>query len=107
MGKMMDSFMSMFEDEEMPEKETTDLVPTIQERPATKPEPDGALLMCTSSLLKRATDNYASRIYNEIRDDVISDVKECSTYLNSGGFGQRDVQLAIGRALCKRLGIEV
>lgn len=66
----------------------------------------GAIDMCAAALLKRATDDYGSRIYQVIRDDVIADVKECSAFIESRGVTQGDVALAIGRALCKRLNIE-
>ena len=67
----------------------------------------GAVDMCARAILKRATGIYGHRIYDLVRDVVISDVKNCSAYKESGGFTQEDVQHAIGKELCKRLGIEV
>lgn len=56
----------------------------------------------TEFLLKKMTDDYASRICDEIIDDVIEDVVECADEEWSEG----DIKLAIGRVLCNRLGIE-
>lgn len=56
----------------------------------------------TEFLLKKMTDDYASRICDAIIDDVIEDVVECADEEWSEG----DVRLAIGRVLCSRLGIE-
>ena len=65
-----------------------------------------AIDRCAGAVLKRATDDYASRIYEIIKEDVRADVRECVSYVESRGFTQGDVQLAIGRAICRRLGIE-
>lgn len=67
---------------------------------------DPAIDRCAGAVLTRATDDYASRIYEIIKEDVRADVRECVSYVESQGFTQGDVQLAIGRAICKRLGIE-
>lgn len=52
--------------------------------------------------LKRLTDDYASRIYDAIINDVISDIDECA----DDDFNDSDIHLAIGRAICSRIGIE-
>lgn len=65
-----------------------------------------AIDRCAGAVLKRTTDDYASRIYEIIKEDVRADVRECVSYVESQGFTQGDVQLAIGRAICKRIGIE-
>lgn len=52
----------------------------------------------TEFLLNKLTDDYASRICDEIIDDVI----ECADEEWSEG----DIKLAVGRVLCSRLGIE-
>ena len=57
-------------------------------------------------LLKSSVDDYASRIWEHIKDMVIDDVIECSGISNGEGFSDGDVCLAIGRAICEKLGIE-
>lgn len=52
------------------------------------------------------TSDYAARIWENIGNDVISDVVECSAICDEGYFSDGDVVLAIGRVLCNRLGIE-
>ena len=59
------------------------------------------------SLLVRCTDDYASRIWEKIADDVVSDVMECSGIEDDGEFSSGDVALAIGRAILEALGGEV
>lgn len=54
-------------------------------------------------LLSTSTDDYASRIWDAIKDDVVEDVLECA----DEQFSEGDVALAIGRAIIKRLGYEV
>lgn len=56
-------------------------------------------------MLKSCADDYASRIWQSIRTDVIADVLECTD--GEDGFVKSDVALAIGRGLSKRLGLEV
>lgn len=60
-----------------------------------------------TELLGHCTDDYASRIWNEIQDAVIRDMWECSGLSEGDGYASGDVALAIGRALCDRLGIEI
>ena len=55
--------------------------------------------------LKTATDDYASRIWNVIEDDVVNDVLECTD--GKDGFTKGDVALAIGRVIARKLEIEV
>lgn len=56
-------------------------------------------------LLKTCTDDYASRIWASIGQDVVIDVCECTD--GEDGFTDGDIALAIGRSIAKRLGIEV
>lgn len=51
-------------------------------------------------------DDYASRVWEEIKDAVVYDVLACT---NDGkdGFTDVDVALSIGRAIAYRFGIEV
>lgn len=59
-------------------------------------------------LLKTCTDDYASRIWNIIRDEVINDVQLCAYDPSSeDGFTDGDIALAIGRAIAERFGYEV
>lgn len=57
-------------------------------------------------LLTTCADDYKSHIWEAIKDDVISDVIECSGIDDGEDFSQGDVALAIGRVLMKRLNIE-
>lgn len=50
-----------------------------------------------TELLSHCVDDYAMRIWAEIRDDVILDVFECSGINNGDGFAVGDIALAIGR----------
>lgn len=52
-------------------------------------------------------DAYAPRIIDAIIDDVYEDVMASSGAAENGLFNDRDVQLAIGRTLLKRMGIPV
>lgn len=52
--------------------------------------------------LKPAMDDYASKIWADIQEDVINDVLECAVAAEDGGFTDGDVALAIGRAISKR-----
>lgn len=54
-------------------------------------------------LRKAMSDDYSDRVASEIMSDVIQDVDECA---DSDDWNIDDVRLAIGRALCARLGIE-
>lgn len=56
-----------------------------------------------TSLLSTSTDDYASRIWEAIKDDVVEDVLECA----DEHFSEGDVALAIGRAIAKQFGFEV
>lgn len=56
-------------------------------------------------VLKDCTDDYASRIWALIRDEVIADVLECTA--DEKVFTRGDICLAIGRALLESLGGEV
>lgn len=58
-------------------------------------------------LLTACVDDYDSRIWDVIRDDVLEDVLMCSGIKNGEGFTEGDVALSIGRAIAERLGIEV
>lgn len=59
-------------------------------------------------LLKTCTDDYASRIWSVIRNDVISDVLLCACESgDEGSFTDGDTALAIGRAIAERFGYEV
>lgn len=59
-------------------------------------------------LLKTCTDDYASRIWNVIRDEVVNDVLLCACEPSGeDDFADGDVALAIGRAIAERLGYEV
>ena len=62
-----------------------------------------AIEMAALTVLKTATDDYASRIWGVIKADVISDVEECA----DEEFSDGDVALAVGRAICPYLGIDV
>lgn len=59
-------------------------------------------------LLKTCTDDYASRIWSIIRDDVINDVLLCACESDDvDSFTDGDTALAIGRAIVERFGFEV
>jgi len=47
----------------------------------------------------------ASKIRDLIVDDVVTDIREASSWCDDGVFSYGDLWLAIGRTLCKRLGI--
>ena len=68
---------------------------------------DSDIAATATELLGHCTDDYASRIWNEIQDAVIRDMWECSGLSEGDGYASGDVALAIGRALCDRLGIEI
>ena len=56
-------------------------------------------------LLKTCTDDYASRIWDVIRDEVITDVWLCACEPGGeDGFTDGDIALAIGRAIAERFG---
>ena len=57
-----------------------------------------------TSLLATCTDDYASRIWSCIENDVIIDVLECTDEC-ADGFTNGDVALAIGRAIASRFGV--
>ena len=76
--------------------------------------PDEAYLLhreieeAATRLLKTCTDDYASRIWSAIRDEVVDDVVLCACEPSGeDGFTDGDIALAIGRALAERLGSEV
>ncbi len=56
-----------------------------------------------TKLLKNCTDDYASRIWTAIEEDVVADVLECSAAAKDGGFTDGDVALAVGRTIHERL----
>lgn len=58
-------------------------------------------------LLTTCVDDYDTRIWNTIENDVIDDVLECSGIERGEGFTDGDVALAIGRAISSRLGLEI
>lgn len=76
--------------------------------------PDEAYLLhreieeAATRLLKTCTDDYASRIWNVIRDEVVDDVVLCACEPSGeDGFTDGDIALAIGRAIAERFGYEV
>ena len=56
------------------------------------------------SLKDAVSYDYAKAIEEAIVDDVLADVNECA---DKREWNSDDVKLAIGRVLCKRLGIEL
>lgn len=58
-----------------------------------------------SIIFRQFTDDYSGALENELMQDVVSDVIECSDFEN-GYYATGDIKLAIGRVLCNRLGIE-
>lgn len=46
-----------------------------------------------------ASDDYASSIWDFIKDEVINDVEESSGYHDEGYFNEDDIRLAIGRGM--------
>ncbi len=68
---------------------------------------DNGISEVAYKLLTACVDDYDSRIWNIIKDDVIDDVLECSGIEDGEGFTDGDVALAIGRAIAERLGVEV
>ena len=76
--------------------------------------PDEAYLLhreieeAATRLLKTCTDDYASRIWSAIRDEVVDDVVLCACEPSGeDGFTDGDIALAIGRAIAERFGYEV
>lgn len=76
--------------------------------------PDEAYLLhreieeAATRLLNTCTDDYASRIWNIIRDEVVNDVVLCACEPSGrDGFTDGDIALAIGRAIAERFGYEV
>ena len=76
--------------------------------------PDEAYLLhreieeAATGLLKTCTDDYASRIWSIIRDEVVDDVVLCACEPSGeDGFTDGDIALAIGRAIAERFGFEV
>ena len=71
--------------------------------------PDEAYLLhreieeAATRLLKTCTDDYASRIWSAIRDEVVDDVVLCACEPSGeDGFTDGDIALAIGRAIAER-----
>lgn len=62
--------------------------------------------MVALELLTACVDDYDRRIWEAIKNDVVSDVLECSGIEAGEGFTQGDVALSIGRILMERLKIE-
>lgn len=58
-----------------------------------------------TKLLSACTNDYTSRIWDVIGENVIADVLECTE--DEDGFTDGDVALALGRAICKRVGVEI
>lgn len=76
--------------------------------------PDEAYLLhreieeAATGLLKTCTDDYVSRIWSIIRDEVVDDVVLCACEPSGeDGFTDGDIALAIGRAIAERFGFEV
>lgn len=76
--------------------------------------PDEAYLLhreieeAATGLLKICTDDYASRIWSIIRDEVVDDAVLCACEPSGeDGFTDGDIALAIGRAIAERFGFEV
>lgn len=76
--------------------------------------PDEAYLLhreiedAATRLLKACTDDYASHIWNTIRDEVVNDVQLCACEPSGeDDFTDGDIALAIGRAIAERFGYEV
>lgn len=76
--------------------------------------PDEAYLLhreieeAATRLLKTCTDDYASRIWTIIRDEVVDDAVLCACEPSGeDGFTDGDIALAIGRAIAERFGYEV
>lgn len=76
--------------------------------------PDEAYLLhreieeAATRLLKTCTDDYASRIWGVIHDEVVNDVVLCACEPSGeDGFTDGDIALALGRAIAERFGIEV
>lgn len=76
--------------------------------------PDEAYLLhreieeAATRLLKTCTDDYASRIWSVIRDEVVDDVVLCACEPSGeDSFTDGDIALAIGRAIAERFGFEV
>ena len=63
------------------------------------------IALIATTLLKTCTDDYASRIWSAIGDNVIIDVLQC-TEDGIDGITEGDVALSIGRELASRLGVE-
>lgn len=68
---------------------------------------DNGISVIACKLLTACVDDYDSRIWNVIKEDVVNDVMECSGVQDGDGFTEGDVALAIGRSIAERLGIEV
>ena len=56
-------------------------------------------------LLKISTSDYATQIWKNIGIEMVADVLECSA-VGEGRFSDDDVRFAVGRVLCRRLGIK-
>ena len=75
-----------------------------------KVEPEhkcGPIEKVALELLTPCMDDYASKVWNEIWADVITDVCECAGDVEKTGFTNGDVPLAIGRAIVSRLGGDI
>ena len=55
--------------------------------------------------LKEFLDDYSGDIENNLMDEIKMDVMLCSAY-QEGYWNKTDIKLAVGRVLCKNLGIE-
>lgn len=51
--------------------------------------------------------NYLQKIVEAVIDDVTEDIQRTPSYETDGVWNVNDERLALGRVLCRRLGIEV
>ena len=66
---------------------------------------ENVLLATSNELECSMAREYATRIADEIAPEVLEDMEECECDL-SDGIAYGDLRLAIGRVLCRRLGLE-
>ena len=57
-------------------------------------------------LLKACADDYGAAIWRKLGSRIIQDVKETAGDINSDGFTDGDVALAIGRAIVTSINAE-
>lgn len=68
--------------------------------------PENAITDVAMKILKESVLGYRFDIWNVISQEVISDVFKNSGICYGYGFSSSNVKKAIGRALCKHIGIE-